>query len=33
MSFRRKEDSHYQIKFDTTNELNNFNGVDYTNKS
>ncbi|WP_264521324.1 glycosyl hydrolase family 17 protein [Flavobacterium sp. N1994] len=33
MSFRRKEDSLYQIKFDATNEIDNYNGIDYTNKS
>lgn len=33
MSFRRKEDSLYQIKYDDTNEINNYNGIDYTNKS
>jgi len=32
MSFRRKEDSHYQIHFDCTNEINNYNGIDFTNK-
>ncbi len=33
MSFRRKEDSLYQIRYDATNEINNFNGIDYANKS
>jgi glucan 1,3-beta-glucosidase len=33
MSFRRKEDSLYQIKFDDTNENNYSNGVDFTSKS
>jgi len=33
MSFRRKEDAHYQINFDSANEINNYNGIDYTNKS
>lgn len=33
MSFSRKEDSLYQIKFDNTNEVNHFNGIDLTNKS
>ena len=33
MSFRRKEDSLHQIKFDATSEITNFNGIDDTNKS
>ena len=33
MSFSRKEDSLYHIKYDKTNEINNFNGLDFTNKS
>lgn len=33
MSFRRKEDSLYQIKFDNTNEFKNFNGIDFTAKT
>ena len=32
MSFTRKEDSQYQIKYDNSNEIN-YNGIDYTNKS
>ena len=33
MSFRRKEDLRYQINFDSTNEINTYNGIDYTSKS
>ena len=33
MSFRRKEDSRYQVKFDATNENDYSNGVDFTSKS
>ena len=33
MSFRRKEDSRYQITFDETNENNYSNGIDFANKS
>lgn len=33
MSFRRKEDSRYQIEFDATNESDYSNGVDFTSKS
>jgi glucan 1,3-beta-glucosidase len=33
MSFRRKEDSEYQIKFDSNIEINHFEGIDYTNKT
>lgn len=33
MSFRRKEDSRYQIQFDATNENDYSNGVDFTSKS
>ena len=33
MSFRRKEDSYYQIKLDESNEYNYSNGVDFTSKS
>lgn len=33
MSFRRKEDSLYQIRFDDTNENNYSNGFDFTSKS
>ena len=32
MSFSRKEDSIYQIKYDNSNEIN-YNGIDYSNKS
>lgn len=32
MSFRRKEDSLYQIKYDNIEEIN-YNGMDYSNKS
>lgn len=32
MSFRRKEDSLYQIKYNNSEEIN-YNGIDYTNKS
>lgn len=32
MSFTRKEDSQYQIKYDNINEIN-YNGIDYTIKS
>ena len=32
MSFRRKEDSNYQIKYDNIDEIN-YNGIDYTSKS
>lgn len=32
MSFRRKEDSLYQIKYDNIEEIN-YNGIDYTTKS
>jgi glucan 1,3-beta-glucosidase len=32
MSFRRKEDSLYQIKYDNIKEIN-YNGIDYTTKS
>lgn len=33
MSFRRKEDSLYQINFDETKEVDYFNGVDYATQS
>ena len=33
MSFRRKEDSRYQVTFDDTNENNYSNGIDFTSKS
>lgn len=33
MSFRRKEDSLYQINFDETKQVDYFNGVDYSNQS
>ena len=33
MSFSRKEDSLYQVKFDNTNESNHYNGIDYDGKS
>ncbi len=33
MSFRRKEDSRYQIRFDETDENNYSNGFDFTSKS
>ncbi|WP_309608906.1 glycosyl hydrolase family 17 protein [Flavobacterium sp.] len=33
MSFRRKEDSLYQIKFDNNNEFKNFNKIDFTAKT
>ena len=33
MSFRRKEDSLYQINFDETKQVDYFNGVDYSTQS
>lgn len=33
MSFRRKEDPHYQLKYDNNSGTENYNGVDYTDKS
>ena len=33
MSFRRKEDSLYQINFDETKQLDYFNGIDYSTQS
>ncbi len=30
MSFTRKEDSQYQIKYDNIDDIN-YNGIDYTN--
>ena len=33
MSFRRREDSRYQIRFDETDENNYSNGIDFSSKS
>lgn len=33
MSFRRREDSRYQIRFDETDENNYSNGFDFSSKS